>query len=84
MVSKFHSVVTRGGEEYNITSSEYDILSSLAEGLTNKEIAHRRGTSVFTVNNQVHHLLKKVGARNRSQVVRVYLELQEKMAEPVA
>ena len=40
----------------------------IAEGLTNREMAERLGLSVFTVRNEVGRILRKLKAKNRSQI----------------
>lgn len=56
-----------GGKTITIRLSyrEAEILSLMAEGLTNKEIARRKCVSPETVKTYVANLLKKLGARNR-------------------
>lgn len=45
--------------------AEREVATLLAEGLTNRQIAARRGVSVRTVANQVASLLRKTGAEGR-------------------
>ena len=40
----------------------------IAEGLTNREMAERLGLSVFTVRNEVGRILRKLNAKNRTQI----------------
>ncbi len=40
----------------------------IADGLTNREMAERLGLSVFTVRNEVGRILRKLKAKNRSQI----------------
>ena len=40
----------------------------IAEGLTNREMAERLGLSVFTVRNEVGRILRKLKAKNRTQI----------------
>ena len=47
---------------------EIQVVLLIAEGLTNREIAERLGLSVFTVRNQVGRILRKLNAKNRSQI----------------
>src|SRR5262245_5381015 len=49
----------------NITQREIDILTLVALGLTNGQIAMRLGTSVRTVSSQVERLLNKLGQTGR-------------------
>lgn len=48
-----------------LTSAESEVLSSLRAGLTNREIANRRGVSVRTVANQIASLFRKLGVSSR-------------------
>ena len=40
----------------------------IARGLTNREMAEKLGLSVFTVRNEVGRILRKMKAKNRSQI----------------
>lgn len=52
-----------------LSSREAEILGFLVEGLTNKEIAARIFLSPETVKTYVTRILKKLGARNRTEAV---------------
>ncbi len=52
-----------------LTRREAEVLDLLAQGKTNKEIAHRLVVSERTVKFHVSSLLKKLGAGNRTEVV---------------
>jgi DNA-binding CsgD family transcriptional regulator len=51
-----------------LTPQEQKIVTLVAQGLTNKEIAHRLGVSAFTVRNQVQVIIRKLELKNRIQV----------------
>ncbi len=51
-----------------LTAAEHAVLSSILDGLTNAQIAARRGTSPRTVANQVATLFRKLGVRSRSEL----------------
>jgi DNA-binding NarL/FixJ family response regulator len=51
-----------------LTYQEQKIVNLVAQGLTNKEIAQRLGSSPFTVRNQVHAIMQKLELKNRVQV----------------
>lgn len=56
-------------EDDELTLAERDVLDLLARGLTNREIAERRGRSVHTIANQVASLLAKTKAPTRRALV---------------
>lgn len=51
----------------NLTPREVDILHGLLNGHSNKVIANNLGTTDATVKAQLRHLLRKIGAENRTQ-----------------
>jgi DNA-binding NarL/FixJ family response regulator len=56
-----------------LTPRELEILSLIAMGLTNREIADRLGISHNTVKTHVGHILEKLGLRNRTEAVSRHL-----------
>ncbi|HZO89852.1 MAG TPA: response regulator transcription factor [Chthonomonadaceae bacterium] len=57
-----------------ITERERAVISLIAQGLCNKEIAHRLGISIQTVKNHVSHLLEKLALADRTQLAVYALE----------
>jgi two-component system nitrate/nitrite response regulator NarL len=57
-----------------LTKRELEILSSLAAGRTNKEIASEKAVSTNTVKYHVRNLFEKLGVRNRGQAIALYLK----------
>jgi DNA-binding NarL/FixJ family response regulator len=57
-----------------LTSREQAVLSGVAEGLSNKEIAARVHVSEALVKATLQQLFEKNGVRTRSQLVRIALE----------
>ena len=53
----------------DLTPRELDVLRLVAEGLPNKEIAHRLDISEHTVKFHVNALLRKLGAHSRTEAV---------------
>jgi DNA-binding NarL/FixJ family response regulator len=61
-------------EKEPLTSREQQVLRSVFEGLTNKEIAHRIGSSQSSVKATLQNLFEKTGVRTRGQLVRIAIE----------
>lgn len=57
-----------------LTAREQEVLHLLAEGLTDREIAEALTVSPRTVETHVSSVLHKLGARNRAEASRRYLE----------
>lgn len=57
-----------------LTKRELEILSSLAAGRTNKEIAAQKCVSTNTVKYHIRNLFEKLGVSNRGQAIALYLK----------
>lgn len=50
-----------------LTERQSDVLAFIARGCSNEEISRELGISVGTVKTHVHTVLKRIGARNRTE-----------------
>lgn len=55
-----------------LTEREGQVLRLIAEGYTDAEIGRRLTISVFTVQNHVKNILRKLQARNRAHASTMY------------
>lgn len=60
--------VSGGSGRHRVTERERTIVAMIAQGLCNKEIAHRLGISTQTVKNHVSRLLEKLALADRTQL----------------
>jgi two-component system nitrate/nitrite response regulator NarL len=58
----------------SLTDRQRQVLRSILDGLTNKEIAARLEVSETSVKASIQELFSKAGVRTRSQLVRVAIE----------
>jgi DNA-binding NarL/FixJ family response regulator len=52
-----------------LTPRQHDVLALIADGLSNKEIGYRLGTSEGTVKAHITAIMRSLGARNRVQML---------------
>lgn len=57
-----------------LTEREVEVLSCVAKGMANKDIAHRLGTASGTIKMHVQNILSKLGAADRTHAVTIALE----------
>ncbi len=57
---------------YGITEKEYDIITKIAEGLSNKEISDLLFLSEGTIRNNISTILEKLSLRDRTQIAIFY------------
>ena len=64
-------------EDKNITEKEYEIITLVANGLNNHEIAEQLYLSEGTVRNYLSNILDKLSLRDRTQLVVYYYQSQK-------
>lgn len=69
------SPATRPRERGVLTLREWDVLAHIADGATNRVIAHRLSLSEHTVKTHIRHVLRKLGATSRASAVSWYLDV---------
>lgn len=57
----------------HLTRREYQVAELISDGLTNPQIAQRLCVAETTVKSHVKHLLRKLGARHRAELVATFL-----------
>ena len=57
-----------------LTPREVEVLSFVARGMANKEIAHQLGTANGTIKMHVQNILEKLGASDRTHAVTIAIE----------
>ena len=62
--------------EYHISDREREIFEYILQGYSNREIQHRLFLSHHTIKNHNYNLYKKLGVRNRSELMRKAFEYQ--------
>jgi DNA-binding NarL/FixJ family response regulator len=60
--------IGNGSPRHKITERERAVIAMVAQGMCNKEVAHRLGISTQTVKNHVSHLLDKLALADRTQL----------------
>src|SRR5262249_52657306 len=65
-----------------LTPRELEVLTELAKGLTNREIAERLFISEKTVSVHVSHILSKINARTRVQAIAILHRVRSRKSEP--
>ena len=70
---------SRVKESVRMTRRERQVISLIAEGLSNKEIADNLHLSTYTVKSHVHNILEKLLLRSRVQIAKYALTNSELM-----
>jgi DNA-binding CsgD family transcriptional regulator len=58
----------------DLTESEFAVVSLVAQGATNREVADRLYLSAYTVNSHLRHVFAKLGIRSRVELARMAAE----------
>jgi len=74
LLARQGGVMAKEPLDLDLTPRERSVLELLAQGLMNKEIAHRLETSVRNVEKYVSRLFSKTGTNSRTELVRFALE----------
>ena len=82
MQSLAEAVRIQRSEQAGLTHREVEVLSLIADGLTNAEIAARLFVSVRTVHAHLRSLYAKLGARSRTTALRRASELGVVLSPP--
>jgi len=64
--------------DVGLTVREAEILELLAEGLSNKEIAHKKNIAAGTVRNHLANIFKKLHVRCRSEATAKYFRAKQR------
>jgi len=76
IVSKLPALISSNDRtdfsRFNITEKELEIITAVAEGLSNKEIASKLYLSEGTVRNSISNILSKLELRDRTQLAIFY------------
>lgn len=61
----------------SLSPREHQIIELILEGKLNKEIAYAFSISVSTVESHRSNIMRKLGAKNVAQLIKIYLQCQE-------
>jgi DNA-binding NarL/FixJ family response regulator len=74
--------IVRMKVEFNLTRRQRQLVPLISQGLTNKEIASQLNLSEQTVKNHIHRIFRRVGAKDRLQVVDLTRHLDTSVNSP--
>lgn len=76
IMNKLPSILTnkksKNGKDYGLTEKETDIITFIAKGMSNKEIASTSFLSEGTIRNYISIILEKLNLRDRTQIAIFY------------
>ena len=73
VIEVFRKPASKGLAEAELTTRENEILQWIAKGLSNKEIAAKIETTVYTVRKHVEHIYEKLHVHCRTEAAAKYL-----------
>ena len=79
VVRSFRTVAT-GPEAEGLTARESEVLTLLAEGLSNKEIAQKTNITVGTIRTHLEHIYRKLHVRGRTEAMAKYFRAKQNAA----
>ena len=80
VIEVFRKPASQGLAEAELTARENEILQWVAKGLSNKEIAAKIDTTVYTVRKHVEHIYEKLHVHCRTEAAAKYLGGTDKAA----
>lgn len=63
--------LSSGGDDWDLTEKEVEVLTLLSKGLTNAEMAQDLFVSVNTVKTHLKHVFAKLDVANRTEAVQM-------------
>jgi len=63
--STYMEICNKLVSEFELSPTEYKMMTEILSGRTNEEIAYRNFVSVPTVKTHLQHIFKKTGTKNR-------------------
>lgn len=70
--------LSRLKDKYNLSPREQEIISLVLYGNSNREIAHQVYISLETVKKHIYNVYKKIGVKNRLQLMNLLLQEKKK------
>jgi len=77
--TSYMQIAAKLSSKYNLSSTEYNIVSEILFGRTNEEIAERNFISVSTVKSHVQHIFKKTETKNRVDFISKFFTSPERV-----